>query len=106
MSENKQYLLIDHLDNNLSGQEMLAVEELIRSDRDMAKEWETLHIAVDAILEAGLCDQVAAIGKEYKASKAIATIKPQGAIVRGLFSNKLRIAASILLFVMGASLYK
>jgi hypothetical protein len=87
------------------GEELLAVKDLIQNDRDMAKEWETLHIAVDAILEKGLYEQVAAVRKAYQAAKNI-TIKPQGAVVRKMFSNKMRIAASIVLFITAATLYK
>jgi len=105
MSENKQYILIDHLDNNLSDEEMLTVEELIRDDKDMANEWKILHIAVDAIQEAGLYEQVSAVRKQYRESKTVA-IQPQGAVVRKMFPNKLRIAASILLFITAATLYK
>ncbi|HTQ64100.1 MAG TPA: hypothetical protein VMI12_04845 [Puia sp.] len=105
MPENKQYFLIDHLDNNLSDEEILAAEELIRNDKDMANEWKLLHIAVDTIREVGLYEQVAAVRKQYQESKT-AAMKPQGAVVRKMFSNKLRIAASILLFITAATLYK
>jgi len=105
MSQNKQYLLIDHLDNNLTGEELLEAERLIRDDKDMAKEWEYLHVAVDAIQESGLYDKVSAVRKQFQAQQQ-RDAKPSGAIVRSIYKNALRIAAIVLILVGAAVAYK
>lgn len=105
MSQNKEYLLIDHLDNNLASEETFAVEELIRNDKNVATEWQYLHVAVDAIQERGIYDQVSAIRNQYLA-KQIADTTPRVAIVRNIYKNALRAAACVVLLLGAVSVYK
>ena len=105
MSQNKQFLLIDHLDNNLMGAGLPEAEALIRDDKDMAKEWQYLLAAVDAIQESGLFNQVSAVRKQYQA-KQQTDAKPAGAIVRNIYKNALRIAAIVLIVIGAAVAYK
>jgi len=105
MSQNKQYLLIDHLDNNLTGEALLKAEGLILNDKDMAKEWQYLHTAVDAIQESGLYDQVSAIRKQFHAQQHT-DAKPSGTIIRSISKNALRIAATFLILIGAAATYK
>jgi len=105
MPQNKQNLLIDYLDNNLSGEELLEAEALVRNDQEMAKEWQYLHLAVDAIQESGLQEQVAGIRKLYEEQRQIKA-KPASAIVHNIYRNVLRIAAVLLILIGAAAVYK
>ena len=71
----------------------------------MAKEWQYLLVAVDAIQESGLFDQVSAIRKQYQAQQQTEA-KPAGAIVRTMYKNALRIAAIVLIVIGAAVAYK
>jgi len=97
--------MIDHLDNLLSGVSSPENDELIRSDKDIAKEWNSLLYAVDGIREAGLYEQVSAVRKQYEAQQAIVS-KPAGGIVRSMNRTAFRVAASLLLLVGTATIYK
>lgn len=105
MEQNKQYLLIDHLDNNLAGEALLEVEGLIRTDSEMTSEWQYLNVAVEAIHETGLYDQVSAIRGQYQSQKQ-SNAKPAGAVVRSMSKNVLRIAATVLILIGAAVAYK
>jgi len=105
MEQSKQYLLIDHLDNNLTGEALIEAEGLIRDDQEMAKEWGYLQVAVDAIEESAIYNQVSAIRKQFHAQKQT-DAKPAGAIVRSISKNALRIAATVLILVGAAVAYK
>jgi len=105
MEQNKQYLLIDHLDNNLFGEELLEVERLIRDDKEVAQEWNFLQIAVDAVQETGIYNQVASVRNQYKAQQEN-IVKPTGGVVRSMSKNVLRIAATVLILVGAAIAYK
>ncbi len=106
MSQNKAYLLIDHLDNSLEGEGLLAVEALIRDDKDAAREWQYLHFAVDAVQETALFEQVAAVKKQYLSFRQTTVAKPQPAVVRSIYRNALRAAACVLILLGAATVYK
>ena len=105
MTQNSKHIMIDHLDNLLSGVTSPENDEMIRSDKDIAKEWNSLLYAVDGIREAGLYEQVSAVRKQYEAQQAIAS-KPAGGIVRSMSRTAFRVAASLLLLVGTATIYK
>src|SRR5215467_11484722 len=98
MEQNIQYLLIDRLDNILSGNDLNSVEAMMRNDEATAREWNFLRVAVDAIQSAALYDQVSNVRKQFKQSQTVSA-KPQGAIVRTMYRNTMRIAAGILLLI-------
>ena len=106
MTQNSEHIMIDHLDNLLSGVSTLEAWEMIHDDKNIAKEWNTLLFAVDGIREAGLYEQVSAVRKQYEAQQSFAA-KPAGGIVRSMSSrNALRAAACVFLLVGAASIYK
>jgi len=105
MTQNSEHIMIDHLDNLLSGVSTLEAWEMIHDDKDIAKEWNTLLYAIDGIREAGLNEQVAAVRKQFEALKALAA-KPEGGIVRTMNRNAFRAAACLLLLVGAAAVYK
>jgi len=104
MSNNPEYL-IDQLDQSLSGAIAPELSERLILDQELAQEWQTLSLAVMAIREAGLNDKVAAIRKEFLAQPVQET-KHKPAVVRTLYKNVLRIAASIILLAGAVSIYK
>jgi tetratricopeptide (TPR) repeat protein len=105
MSQNSENILIDHLDNLLSGISLPETDELIRSDKNIAKEWHCLLYAVDGIREAGLYEQVSAVRKQYQTQQSFMS-KPAGGIVRSIYRNAFRVAACLFLLVGAAAIYK
>src|SRR6185436_14773728 len=105
MTQNSKHIMIDHLDNLLSGVSSPENDELIRSDKDIAKEWNSLLYAVDGIREAGLYEQVTAARKQYETQRSIVS-KPTGGIVRSMSRTAFRVAASLILLVGTATIYK
>jgi len=104
MSNYPEYL-IDQLDQSLSGAIAPELSERLVHDQELAHEWQTLNLAVMAIREAGLNDQVAAIRKEFLAQPLQET-KQKPAVVRTLYKNVLRIAASVIILAAAVSIYK
>ncbi|MBN9385273.1 MAG: hypothetical protein J0H74_31235 [Chitinophagaceae bacterium] len=97
--------LIDHLDKSLQGEGSPEMEQMLVNDPEIAREWNYLLLAVDAIQEAGLEEQVATIKNDWKAQQA-AAVKPTGGIVRRISRNMAKIAAILVLVAGGAAFYK
>jgi len=97
--------LIDHLDKSLQGESSPEMEQLLSNDPEAAREWNYLLLAVDAIQEAGLQQQVATIKEEWKIQQAT-VVKPTGGIVRRMSRNIAKIAAILVLVAGGAAFYK
>jgi len=127
MSLQHTHALIDHLDKTLtdtpgqpSSEESAAMQRLISEDEDIAKEWNYLHLAVEAVREKGLFEQVAAIRTQWEARTASqeegegiamtqetpADEKPAGGALRNLYRNTMRVAVCILLFAAGATIFR
>lgn len=105
MLPNQTQMLIDHLDENVENRHTIDVDALIRHDREAAREWQSLCLAVDAIEEAGLNEQVGRVRNEWRTQHA-AAVKSNGAKVRSLYRNVMRVAACILVLAGGAAAYK
>ena len=103
MSQNTENILIDHLDNLLIGDTMAETENLIRSDKTIAKEWQYLLYAVDGIREAGMYERVSSVKKLYQDSFVS---KPAGGVVRSFYRNAFRVAACFLILLGAAVIYK
>jgi tetratricopeptide (TPR) repeat protein len=97
--------LIDHLDKSLQGESSPEMEQLLSDDPEAAREWNYLLLAVDAIQEAGLQQQVAAVREEWKTQQTT-VVKPTGGIVRQISRNMAKIAAILVLVAGGAAFYK
>jgi len=105
MLPNQTQTLIDHLDKNLADRESVDMSPLIGDDREAAREWQSLCLAVDAIRDAALTEQVGRVRQEWRAQQTAAT-KSNGAKVRSLYRNMMRVAACILVLAGGAAAYK
>lgn len=118
MTPDQTRLLIDHLDESLQGKATAGMEELIANDPEAEKEWNYLRLAVDAIEDAGLHEQVAGARAAWEAERkaagaATGTVthmaadrKATGARVRSLNRYSLRVAACILVLAGSSALYK
>ena len=119
--------MIDHLDESRAGRPSPSLEQLIDQDPQAAQEWYYLNLAVDAVRNAGLHEQVAIIKEnlrkeqnapakpayteEYIAVPANQPTRPaakrsSGAIVRSISRYSLRAAAFILIISSSTVLYK
>lgn len=81
------------------------MERQISNDPEVAREWNYLLVAVEAIQEAGLEEQVVTIKNEWKAQQ-VTVVKPTGGIVRQISRNMAKIAAILVLVAGGAAFYK
>ena len=105
MSPKQNNLLIDHLDQTLTGTDLDAVENLIKNDEAAAQEWKLLQFTVANIKEAGLYEQVTAVKNEYNSRQKI-NEKPRTGIVRSMSQRVMRVAAILLLVTISAALLK
>lgn len=104
MSYNQEYL-IDQLDLSLRGELSGDARQQILQDPQQISDWQILQLAVMAVREAGLNDQVAAVRKSWKAGQVSVT-RPQQAVVRTMYRNVLRVAACVFILAVGVSVYK
>jgi tetratricopeptide (TPR) repeat protein len=114
MTPEESRILIDHLDESLSGDRTTGPVQLLNEDPAAAQEWQYLSLAVDAIRDAGLYQQVSAVRSAWKVGQegvhvvsATETSKPAGGVVRSLYRKySLRAAAVMLVLCSSAFLYK
>jgi tetratricopeptide (TPR) repeat protein len=123
MSLQKTNALIDHLDKDFAGsndqvspETAAATARMISEDEEAAKEWAYLKLAVDAVQEAGLYQQVAAVRQTWESQTENASDtpiqdhppaeNPSGGVVRNLYRNMMRAAAIILVVLAGGAIFK
>src|SRR5260221_10035570 len=94
--------LIDHLDNSLQGKGFPEMEQRINDDPATAQEWHYINLAVDAVRDAGLYEQVGTVKSAWLAQQVVAA-KPKGATIRSIYRNTLRVAACIFIITGGAA---
>jgi len=104
MQQNSE-ILIDYLDNLLSGEESTQTEQWIRQDPATAREFGYLKLAVDTVRRDAIQARVSSVRQSFE-NQVVRTVKPQGAVVRRLYSGSLRIAAVLVLFLISAVVYK
>jgi tetratricopeptide (TPR) repeat protein len=116
MTPEETQILIDRFDESLSGNR--ASMQFPEENTEAAQEWRYLHLAVDAIREAGLYNQVATVRTAWKGGQervpvvpvvvpVMETSKPTGGVVRSLYRKySLRAAAIMLILCSSAFLYK
>ena len=108
MSLNNEEILIDYLDNRLEGEESLSAEQLIREDAAAAQELDHLRFSVELIREVAVLDQVTAARTAFSAGAKVVPMqkKESGVVVRSFSKNAMRVAATVLLLVGAATMYK
>ena len=105
MSQQQDQLLIDHLDSLLAGHPSPATEQLIAHNKELAKEWQSILFAVDAIREAGIREKVTTARRQYEQDNAFVRISAGGG-VRRIYRNLFRVAACLLLIIGATAIYK
>jgi hypothetical protein len=104
MQENKQIVLIDLLDGRLTGEELVAAEQLLAGgDKESTDYFSQLQLAKEAVQYAALYDQVAAVKAQF--SQSSVTTAPK-AIVRPMIRNVFRAAAVLVLLIGAGIVYK
>ena len=103
MSTNKN-ILVDHLDETLQGRSLPEAEVLLAQDSNAREEWQYLQLAVEAIQHEGLFNQVRAIRESSQQQTPVVSMKRS--VVRTLFRNSMRVAASLLFLVLAVATYK
>lgn len=117
--------LIDHLDESLTSRPSPSLEQLIAQDPEAAQEWYYLNLAVDAVRNTGLHDQVALVRESLKEKQApvrsftepyiavpanqtarTTAEKPSGTIIRNIGKYGFRAAACILVIASSTVIYK
>src|SRR5258707_7596380 len=107
MTPEETRALVDHLDENLSGASQDSLERLIAEDLEAAQEWYYLNLAVDAVKDHGLYEEVSTIRESWKMEETsgamyqvsapkLPAAKESGGIVRSINRYGLRAAAIIL----------
>ena len=111
MTPEESRILIDRLDESLSGQ--TPAPEHLSENPEAAQEWHYLNVAVGAIRDAGLYEQVSVVRSAWKIGQeglrmvsATETPKPTGAVQSIYRKYILRAAALILVISSSAFLYK
>jgi len=105
MTQDRQQILIDHLDHVLAGEPSPETEALINSDPELVSEWRAIFFALDGIREAGLHEKVSTVRNQYQAQQNIVA-KPAGGVVRSLYRNAFRVAACLFLLIGTVAVYK
>jgi tetratricopeptide (TPR) repeat protein len=96
--------MIDRLDSMISGETVTALPMNGQNEKDLVL-WAYLKLAVQAIELTAINDRVAIVRQYFFTASAVKT-PPQGAIVRNIFRNSLRIAAILIVFLGAAAIYK
>lgn len=117
MTPEETRALVDHLDENISGSSLESLERLIADDPEAAQEWYYLNLAVDAVKDHGLYEEISSIRETWKMQETTETLyqvsTPQlpkaqesGGIVRSINRYGLRAAAIVLVVMSSTILYK
>lgn len=105
MSQEREQILIDHLDRVLAGETSTETAMLIENDETLAKEWRTILFAVEGIREAGLYEKVSNVKKQYQAQQNFVS-KPAGGVIRSFYRNTIRVAACLFVLIGATAIYK
>jgi hypothetical protein len=107
MEGRNEQLLINYLDRTLEEKEMREMEALINSDQETRRQWEFLQLAVEAVEYSAIYDQVAAVKENFRTIQPVEVLQTSTKKgVRVQMRTFMRVAAALLLFVMGAGAYK
>ncbi len=104
MQPNKE-ILIDYLDHQLNQQDTDQVEIMIKNDKSLADELQYLNMAIDTIRLNTINDKVLAIRRSLS-NPSVLTDKPANNGIRSIYKMSMRIAATFILLIGMAFLYK
>jgi tetratricopeptide (TPR) repeat protein len=99
-------LLVQYLDNELSDEEKLRIENELKNNTTMQQELQNLILAKDAVKTYGVKQKVATIHKEMMGEMATAKKAPKLGLVRSIARTSMRIAASLLIVMLGLGVYQ
>ena len=105
MTQERDKILIDHLDRVLAGEPSPETEASISNDPELAQEWRAISFALEGIREAGLYEKVSTVRNQYQTQKTF-DARPAGGVIRSFYRNALRVAACFLLLIGAAAIYK
>lgn len=106
-AEMKNQIIYDYVDGALHGKAKIKAEKMISADPAMKELYESLKLSVEAIRQYGLQQEITSIQNQYLASKSTtATVRRKPAMVRSMIPSALRVAASVLVVVGAAGLFK
>lgn len=97
--------LIDHLDRSLRGETSAETQATIDNDPELIREYRFLRLAVQAIEDAGLYEDVGAVKEQWKIQQTVVA-RPTGGIIRSISRNAAKIAAILILMAGGAAFWK
>jgi tetratricopeptide (TPR) repeat protein len=108
MEDRNDHLLINYLDRTLEEKEMREMEALINSNIETRKQFQFLKLAVEAVEYSAIYDQVALVKENFQVIQPAEVIKASNKNTARVFrlSKAVRIAAAILIIVMGVGSYK
>jgi hypothetical protein len=106
MSPIEKNLLIDHLDQTLSGAELQAIEDLIKKDEEASREWSVLQFTVANIKDAGLYEQISLAKDQFSNEQKIYQKPRTTGIVISMSQKIMRVAAAFLLLCMSVAVVK
>src|SRR5687767_4638638 len=108
MEGHNEHLLINYLDRTLEEREMREMEALINSDLETRKQFQFLKLAVDAVAYSAIYDQVASVRENFRTIHPVEVLQTSNKRPARVFrmSKALRVAAAVLLLIVGAGSYK
>lgn len=108
MEGHNEHLLINYLDRTLEEREMREMEALINSDLETRKQFQFLKLAVDAVEYSAIYDQVASVRENFRTIHPVEVLQTSNKRPARVFrmSKALRVAAAVLLLIVGAGSYK
>jgi tetratricopeptide (TPR) repeat protein len=99
-------LLVQYLDSELSTEEKLRVENELKNNTAMQQELQNLILAKDAVKTYGVKQKVATIHKQMMSEMATTAMPKKTGIVRSIARISMRIAASVLIIMLGLGIYQ
>jgi tetratricopeptide (TPR) repeat protein len=100
-------MLIQYLDNELSQEDKINVENQLKHDTVMQQELENLSLAKSAIKTYGLKKHIGSIHAEMMSELVIKNPLPtQQGVVRQMISISMKVAAAIFIVMLGVGVYQ
>lgn len=98
-------LLVQYIDNDLSIEEKLQVEEKLKNNVEMQQELSNLRLAKDAVKVYGIKEKVSTIHNQMMQEMAANTAAKKG-ILRSIVRRGMQIAASLFIVVIGVAVFQ